>query len=153
MRRFILMLFCMCFFLCSCGKNDKQYYYMEEEITSFVQEHEEELRRQIENAGQDETIKEFDGIQRVDDRRDSWGVVYYEYDASGLLSSSLQAGFYYSQEDAPSAHGGASWAGWDGWSEVSTQKENLWRYEEDNGDNYLITKKICDNFYYVVSAN
>ncbi|MDE5824069.1 MAG: hypothetical protein K2H91_05215 [Lachnospiraceae bacterium] len=153
MKRFFMLLSCMCFLLCSCGKNDKHYYYMEEEITSFVQEHEEELRKQIENAGQDDTIKEFDGIQRVEDRRDSWGVVYYEYDVSGLMSSSLQVGFYYSEEDAPSSHGGASWAGGYGWSEVSTQKENLWRYEEDNGDNYLITRKICDNFYYVAAAN
>ena len=152
MRRFILMLSCMCFLLCSCGKNDK-HYYMEEEITSFVQEHEEELREQIENAGQDDTIKEFDGVQRVEDRRGSWGVVYYEYAVSGLMTSSLQAGFYYSEEDMPSVHGGASWAGGYGWSEVSTQEEGLWRYEEDNSDNYLITKKICDNFYYVAAAN
>ena len=83
---------------------------MEEEIISFVQEHEEELREQIENAGQDDAIKEFAGVQRVEDRRGSWGVVYYEYAVSGLMTSSLQAGFYYSEEDAPSAHGGASWA-------------------------------------------
>lgn len=153
MRRFFVLISCMCLFLCACGDNAGYDYYMEKEIISFVQEHEEELRRLIENAGQDGKVMEFDGIEKVEDRRDSYGVVYYEYIASGLMTSSLQAGFYYSQEDMPSSHGGAAWAGGYGWSEVSTQKENLWRYEEEIGDNYLITEKICDNFYYVLAGN
>lgn len=153
MKRFVLLILCICLLFYACGRNDRHYYYMEEEITSFVQENEERLRQQIEDVGEDDKIEEFDGIERVEDRRDSRGIVYYEYAVSGIMTSSLQAGFYYSAEDTPSSHGGASWAGGYGWSEVETQKENLWRYEEENGDNYLITRKICDNFYYVIAGN
>lgn len=168
MKRRLLLISCICLLLCACGrdggeelrrqtgdaeKDHPYYYYMEEEITAFVQAHEEELRRQIENAQDNERIREFDGIERVEDRRDSKGVIYYEYTVSGLMTSSLQAGFYYSAEDTPSSYGGASWAGGRGWSEVPAQEENLWRYEEDEGDNFLITRKICDNFYYVVAGN
>lgn len=152
-ERGFFILSCMCLLLCSCSRSDKDYYYMEEEITAFVQAHEKEIRQQIENTGENDRIQEFEGIEKVEDRRDSKGVVYYEYRVYGMMSSSLQAGFYYSVEDMPSAHGGASWAGGHGWSQVMTQEENLWRYEDDAGDNYLITRKICDNFYYVVVGN
>lgn len=153
MKKYLLVIACMCLFLSACGGNDG-YYYKEEEIIAFVQEHEEEIRQQIEDAGEDERIEEFDGIESVEDRRDTTdGVIYYEYIASGLMTSSLQAGFYYSVEDKPTSSGGASWAGGYGWSEVPTQEENLWRYEEEAGDNYCITRKICDNFYYVVVGN
>lgn len=151
MKKCVLVIACVCLSLCACGGNDG-YYYKEEEIIAFVQEHEEDIRQQIEAAGEDEKIEAFDGIESVEDRRDTEGVVYYEYIASGLMTSSLQAGFYYSVEDKHSSRGGASWAGGYRWSEVPTQEENLWRYEEGD-DNYYITRKICDNFYYVVAGN
>lgn len=97
MKRILFIITCMCLFLCACGRDEEHYYYMEEEITAFVQEHEQELRQQMEDAGE----------------------------ASGVL-------FFVS--DMPSSHGGASWAGGYGWSEIPTQKENLWRYEEDAGN-------------------
>ncbi len=144
-------------FFSACGENTEHYYYMENEIIAFVQEHEAELRQQIENTSENSSIENFEGIAKVEDRRASKGIVYYEYAASGLMASSLQAGFYYSAEDEPSSYGGASWAGGmaagDGWSEIPTQTENLWRYEDEEGDNYLITRKICDNFYYVLAGN
>lgn len=148
---FFPLMLCMVLLLCACGEDDN-YYYKEQEIIDFVQEHEEELRRQIEAVGEDEKIEEFEGIASISDRRDTYGIVYYEYIESGLMTSSLIAGFYYSADDQPSIHGGASWVGGYGWSEVETGEENLWRYEE-SGDNYCITRKICDNFYYVVAGN
>ena len=151
MKRFILLTVCL--FFGACSTDNKNYYYMEEEITEFVQEYREELCQQIIDADEYGTADKFDGLENIEDRRKSSGVIYYECAASGIVSSSLQAGFYYSVDDKPSPHGGAAWAGGYGWSEVQTQEENLWRYEEDNSDNYLITRKICDNFYYVVAGN
>ena len=75
MKRFFLFILCICLFLCSCGKDDRSGYYMEEEITTFVQEHEEELRQQIEDAGPDDRIREFSGTESVEDRRESYGIV------------------------------------------------------------------------------
>ncbi len=151
-RRILLIISCIFLFLCACRENT-EHYYMEKEITAFVQEHEEELRQQIENTSENNSIENFEGIENVEDRRVSKGIVYYEYAVSGIVSSSLQAGFYYSKEDVPSSYGGASWAGGDDWSEVQTQTENLLRYEDYTGDNYLLTRKICDNFYYVLAGN
>ena len=143
---------CICLGLSACG--GRKGYYMEEEITAFVQEHGEEIREQVEEAGEDERITEFNGIRDVADRRGTDGLVSYEYAVTGILTSSLQAGFYYSLEDEPSQRGGPSWAGGCGWSEVPTEKEDLWRYEEDDStDNYYITKKICDHFYYYLAGN
>lgn len=153
---FLILLFFAYPFLCACGKKEGyHYYYKEKEITEFVLEHEEELRQQIAEAGEDERIEAFDGIRDVSDRREGPGIVYYEYSIFGILTSSLQAGFYYSETDEPSSYGGAAWVGnlGFGWSEVDTEIENLWKYEEDSGDNYCYTRKICDNFYYVVCGN
>jgi len=149
-RRTIILILCIAFLLCACGNSSG--YYLESEVTAFVQEHEDEIRRQIESAAENETISEFDGIGRVYDRRNSHGVISYEYKASGIAVSGLQAGFYYSVDDEPSCYGGPGWAGGPEWSEVETEQEDLWRYEGD-GDNYYITKKICANFYYFLAAN
>lgn len=149
-RWIVFFIMCLCLGFSACGKS--KGYYMEEEITAFVQEHGEEIRAQVEEAGEDERISEFDGIEDVTDRRMTDGLVSYEYAYSGILTSSLQAGFYYSIDDEPSGRGGPSWAGGYGWSEVPTEKENLWRYEEGS-DNYYITKKICDHFYYYLAGN
>lgn len=153
MKRFLLLIPCICLFLCACGGNDEHSYYMEEEITAFVLEHEDEIRDQIDHAGDDGRITALDETFDVTDRRDSHGVIYYEYAASGLMTASVQAGFYYSAEDTPSSYGGASWAGGYGWEEIPMPEENLWRYEETGSDNYLITRKICNNFYYVIAGN
>lgn len=59
----------MTLLLCACGQDDN-YYFKKQEIFAFVQEHEEELRQQIEAAGEEEKIEEFEGIADIADRRD-----------------------------------------------------------------------------------
>ena len=73
------------------------------------------------------------------------GIVKFMCVAEGIVTSSVEAGFYYSPDDAP------AYVGWypniklaedgDGWS---------W---SDGTDNRYSTQRICENFYYYTESN
>ena len=73
------------------------------------------------------------------------GIIKFMCVAEGIVTSSVEAGFYYSPDDTP------AYVGWfpniklaedgDGWS---------W---SDGTDNRYFTQRICENFYYYTQSN
>ena len=94
-------------------------------------------------AGDDAGWDDLEGVMEV--RSYSGGIVKFMCVAEGIMTSSVEAGFYYSPDDTP------VYVGWfpniklaedgDGWS---------W---SDGTDNRYFTEHICENFYYYTESN
>ena len=94
-------------------------------------------------AGDEAGWDELEGVREVSAYRD--GIIKFMCIAEGIVTSSVEAGFYYSPDDAP------AYVGWfpnirlaedgDGWS---------W---SDGTDNRYYTERICENFFYYTQSN
>ena len=155
----IIPLICVCTIFCFLlywkNKPGKS-----ELIVKCVIEHKDELREYIENTKEGQIIKSIDGINgipgvgkfiNITDMRSSSGILVFECVAEGILTSSIQSGFYYSEEDKYSCNALPWTYGYD-WYEVPTEVENVWHYETSS-DDYYDTVKICENFYYFSAGN
>lgn len=94
-------------------------------------------------AGDEAAWDDLEGVLEVSTYND--GVIKFMCIAEGIVTSSVEAGFYYSPDDTP------AYVGWfpnirlaedgDGWS---------W---SDGTDNRYYTERICENFYYYTQSN
>ena len=94
-------------------------------------------------AGGEAAWDELEGVLEV--RVYNGGIIKFMCAAEGIVTSSVEAGFYYSPDGAP------AYVGWypnirlaedgDGWS---------W---SDGTDNRYFTQRICENFYYYTESN
>ena len=94
-------------------------------------------------AGGEAGWDELEGVLEV--RAYDGGIVKFMCVAEGIVTSGVEAGFYYSPDDAP------AYVGWfpniklaedgDGWS---------W---SDGTDNRYFTERICEDFYYYTESN
>ena len=118
--------------------------YREQVLSSFETQKEliiEKIGAHL--AGDVAEWDELEGVLEVSTYND--GVIKFMCVAEGIVTSSVEAGFYYSPDDAP------AYVGWfpniklaedgDGWS---------W---SGGTDNRYYTQRICENFYYYTQSN
>ena len=94
-------------------------------------------------AGDEVTWDDLEGVREVS--KYNGGIIKFMCVAEGIVTSGVEAGFYYSPDDAP------AYVGWfpniklaedgDGWS---------W---SDGTDNRYYTERICEDFYYYTQSN
>ena len=118
--------------------------YREQVLTAFETQKElivEKTEKHL--AGGEAAWDELEGVLEVSTYND--GVIKFMCVSEGIMTSSVEAGFYYSPDNTP------AYVGWfpnirlaeagDGWS---------W---SDGTDNRYFTERICENFYYYTESN
>ena len=74
--------------------------------------------------------------------------IEFECIVEGILTSSFQAGFYYSPDDEP------AYVGWFMFNSLDELVEDGDGYSYSDGtDNRYYTERICENFYYYTESN
>lgn len=77
-------------------------------------------------------------------------VLIYRCSATGLLTSTVDWGFYYTQEDLPQPpRTRYAYVG----GELIEEENGIYSCREQGGDNYYWTRKICEHFYYYETGN
>lgn len=143
MRKKLSCIICsilLAFSLTACGKDRK------EEIVTYVNDNTDTLLSVCEKWCEEGTkdIADLDGTGLPPEVEISRGpdFILFEFYAEGLMTATVQGGFYYSREDVPyNKRIGLS-------VEIIATEENRWEIHEEGGDNYYITEKISDHLYY-----
>lgn len=94
-------------------------------------------------AGEDAAWDELEGVREVSTYHD--GIIKFMCVAEGVVTSSVEAGFYYSPDDAP------AYVGW--FPNIKLAEDgDSWSWS-DGTDNRYYTERICENFYYYTESN
>lgn len=118
--------------------------YREQVLSSFESQRELILEKiEAHLAGDEAAWDELEGVLEVSTY--NGGIIKFMCVAEGIVTSSVEAGFYFSPDDTP------AYVGWfpniglaedgDGWS---------W---SDGTDNRYFTERICEHFYYYTESN
>ena len=94
-------------------------------------------------AGGEPGWDELEGVLEVSTYND--GVLKFMCVAEGIVTSSVEAGFYYSPGDTP------AYVGWFSNSKLAEDGDG-WSWS-DGTDNRYYTERICENFYYYTESN
>lgn len=139
---FLCMAVILIFAACGNGPTDK------ERVLAVFEEQEELIREKIADyvAGDKVEWDDLEGVLRVSVLFNK--TIEFECIAEGILTSSFQAGFYYSPDDEP------AYVGWFMYSSLDELVEDGDGYSYSDGtDNRYYTERICENFYYYTEAN
>ena len=82
---------------------------------------------------------QYDGARRVVFVQDT-GMVEFVCDAWGFASQTASSGFYYSPGGVP--------LGFDGADLALVPENGGWRWDEDGGDNWYYTERLCGNWFF-----
>ena len=94
-------------------------------------------------AGGEAGWDELEGVLEVRSYND--GIIKFMCIAEGIVTSSVEAGFYYSPDDAP------AYVGW--FVNIKLAEDgNGWSWS-DGTDNRYFTERICEHFYYYTQSN
>ena len=94
-------------------------------------------------AGDEATWDELEGVREVSIY--NGGIIKFMCVAEGIVTSGVEAGFYYSPDDAP------AYVGW--YPNIKLAEDgNGWSWS-DGTDNRYYTERICENFYYYTQSN
>lgn len=117
----------------------------QEQVLGAFEAQKEQLAEKIENhlAGDEVTWDDLEGVLEV--RNYNGGIIKFMCVAEGIVTSSVEAGFYYSPDDAP------AYVGW--YPNIRLAEDgNGWSWS-DGTDNRYFTHRICENFYYYTESN
>lgn len=134
--------------LAACGKNKPT---PKERVLAVFEQQQERILRKIEHylAGDEVTWDNLEGVPWVHTYHTYRGeLIEFECIAEGILTSSFQAGFYYTPDDEP------AYVGWFLGNRLDELVEDGdgWSYS-DGTDNRYYTERICENFYYYTESN
>lgn len=145
MRKKLSCIICsilLAFSLTACGKDWK------EEIVTYVNDNTDMLLSVCEKWCEEgkKDIADLDGTGLPPEVDISGGTdfILFEFYAEGLMTATVQGGFYYSREDTPYNNYGIMGLS----DEITATEENRWEWHEEGGDNYYITEKISEHLYY-----
>lgn len=116
-----------------------------EQVLGVFETQKELLLEKIEKhiAGGEAGWDELEGVLEVSAYRG--GIIKFMCVAEGIVTSSVEAGFYYSPDDAP------AYVGW--YPNIKLVEDgDGWSYS-DGTDNRYYTQRICENFYYYTESN
>ena len=118
-----------------------------EQVLAVFEEQEELICEKIEDysAGDEVEWDDLEGVLSVSVLVNE--TIEFECIAEGILTSSFQAGFYYSPDDEP------AYVGYFMFSSLDELVESGDGFSYSDGDNRYYTERICDNFYYYTEAN
>lgn len=118
--------------------------YREQVLSSFETQQElilEKVGKHL--AGEEARWDELEGVREV--RTYDGGIIKFMCVAEGIVTSSVEAGFYYSPDDEP------AYVGW--YPNITLAEDgNGWSWS-DGTDNRYSTERICENFYYYTESN
>ncbi len=134
------------FSLTACGNRPTP----KERVLAVFEEQKETILQRIEGYHTDGTVEwdDLEGVLYVYDHA-AWndGILQFECIAEGIMTSSFQAGFYYSPDDVPAIVG---WISGPSQELVEDGEGYSW---DDGSDNIYYTERICENFYYYQESN
>lgn len=142
--KLIILCIIAMFMFSACGNRPTP----KEQVLAVFEEQEEVIREKIADYGAGDEV-DWDDLESVL----SVSVlvnetIEFECIAEGILTSSFQAGFYYSPNDKP------AYVGWFMFSSLDELVESGDGYSYSDGtDNRYYTERICENFYYYTEAN
>ncbi len=145
----VIVIAAVIFFLVFGGSYDDT----EQAITDYVSENKEDLLKKCEdwvNTGQKpfQETEQANPIQKIKYKKKDKCIIFVSH-SDGLVSSSVELGFYYSYDDN-AKYDAVGWAPMDMKPETDGN-EIRWEYEP-GGDVYS-TQKITGHFYYYYAAN
>ena len=94
-------------------------------------------------AGEAVTWDDLEGVRKVSEYND--GIIKFMCVAEGIVTSGVEAGFYYSPDDAP------AYVGW--FPNIKLVEDGSGWFWSDGTDNRYSTQRICENFYYYTQSN
>ena len=122
---------------------------LKERVLAVFEEQKDMIREKIADSDAEDKVEwdDLEGVIYINPGYINPDVVIpFECVAEGILTSSVQAGFYYSPDDEPAIVG---WA----WNMGKLVEEGDGYSCSDGTDNYYYTERICENFYYYMEAN
>ena len=127
--------------LSSCGLIPN---YREQTLGTFEAQKELILEKvEVQLAGDEVAWNELDGV--LDVSVYNGGIIKFMCVAEGIVTSSVEAGFYYSPDDVP------AYVGW--YPNITlTEDGDGWSWS-DGTDNRYDTERICENFFYYTESN
>ena len=110
-------------------------------IRKVVNDNSEFLSECITNKSYDR-IYEIKGIKKITNYSVGKNKIFIDFfwKGVGIAPSGIYYGFYYTSDDKPS--------GFQNGSEKLEKDKDSWKWNQINGDNYYITKRIKANWYY-----
>ena len=141
-----LTILCMTMMLMfsACGNRPTS----KERVLAVFEEQKELICEKIADYGAGDEVEwdDLEGVLTVSVRVN--GTIEFECIVEGILTSSFQAGFYYSPDDEP------AYVGWFMFNSLDELVEDGDGYSYSDGtDNRYYTERICENFYYYTEAN
>ena len=94
-------------------------------------------------AGGEAGWDELEGVREVSKYND--GIIKFMCVAEGIVTSGVEAGFYYSPDDAP------AYVGW--FPNIRLVEDGDGWFWSDGTDNRYYTQRICENFFYYTESN
>lgn len=138
-----LIILCMTamLMLSACGNRPTN----EEQVLAVFEEQKELVCKKIAgyNAGDEVEWDDLEGVIQVYTYSD--GIIKFRCIAYGILTASVEAGFYYSPDDEPDNI--------TGWLHGELVEDGNGYSYSDGTDNRYYTERICENFYYYTEAN
>lgn len=119
-----------------------------EQVLAVFEEQKELICEKITDysSGDEVDWDDLEGVLSVSKRFNE--IIEFECIAEGLMTSSFQAGFYYSPNDEP------AYVGWFVGNKLDELVEDGDGYSYSDGtDNRYYTERICENFYYYTLSN
>lgn len=119
-----------------------------EQVLAVFEEQKELICEKIADYGAGDEVDwdDLEGVLSVSKRFNE--IIEFECIAEGLMTSSFQAGFYYSPSDEP------AYVGWFVGNKLDELVGDGDGYSYSDGtDNRYYTERICENFYYYTEAN
>ena len=118
--------------------------YREQVLGTFEVQKELILEKIGKHIAGDEVIwDDLEGVREVSTYHD--GIIKFMCVAEGIMTSGVEAGFYYSPDDTP------AYVGW--YPNIKLAEDgNGWSWS-DGTDNRYFTQRICENFYYYTESN
>ena len=121
---------------------------LKERVLAVFEEQKDMIREKIADSDAEDKVEwdDLEGVLRVSILVNE--TIEFECIAEGLMTSSFQAGFYYSPNDEP------AYVGWFMFNSLDELVEDGDGYSYSDGtDNRYYTERICENFYYYTEAN
>lgn len=122
---------------------------IKEQVLAVFDDQKELILEKIEEyiAGDEVEWEDLEGVLSVTTNFESSGIIQFECIAEGILTSSFQAGFYYSPNDVP------DYVGWFVYEQDELVEDGNGYSYSDGTDNRYYTERICEYFYYYTESN
>lgn len=166
-RNFLYILLLVPLAFCSCGRKmgigevvTENQDLLKAEAESVIAQYRDAPETFLTDTAMEETLKDSEAVLKDTGQ---WGqnacihppadcnddiVLIYECSSTGLMTSTYQWGFYYTQKDMAHLLHTAYVYG-----DLTMEKEGIYSCMEEGGDNFYKTIKICEHFYYYETGN